>query len=126
MLNFAIVIMIVAGLFGLPAAVCSGVCAGVTSAAPVDPQYGTGASVVKGYTQTFMWISVIASFGSIIAGALTKKLGKVVSGTCALIFSALFASLLLQMNAFGMLSSIMLLIAGVMIFVAPTDQFSGR
>ena len=71
----------------------------------------------------FMWLSLLAAFGSIIVGALIKKLGKMVSGIAALLFCGIFGVLILQMNIFGILSSLMLLIAAIMIFVAPAEQY---
>jgi hypothetical protein len=121
MLNFAMVLMILAGLFGLPAAACSSACAGIGAAAGAanDPSAAGGQAIMEG----LMWLSILASIGSIIVGALIKKLGKMVSGIAALLFCGIFAILILQMNIFGILSSLMLLIAAVMIFVAPTEQF---
>ena len=121
MLNFAMVMMILAGILGLPATACSGACAGMGAATGVhnNPNAAGGQAIMEG----LMWLAVIASIGSIIVGALIKKLGKVVSGIAALLFSGIFVLLLVQMNIFGILSSLMLLIAAVTIFVAPQDQF---
>jgi len=121
MLNFAMVMMILAGIFGLPAAACSGACAGIGAAAGAssDPNAAGGQAIMEG----FMWLSLLAAFGSIIVGALIKKLGKMVSGIAALLFCGIFGVLILQMNIFGILSSLMLLIAAIMIFVAPAEQY---
>jgi len=121
MLNFAMVLMILAGIFGLPAAACSGACAGIGAAAGAsnDPNAAGGQAIME----TLMWLAVIASFGSIIVGALVKKFGKMVSGVSALLFCGIFGMLIIQMNVLGILSSLMLLIAAIMIFVAPPEQF---
>jgi len=119
MLNAAMVFMILAGVFGLPAAMCSGFCSeiGTMSGANVNAPEG------QAIMDFLMYLSIGASLGSIIIGAMVKKLKKVISGIAALIFSGCFALLLIQANVLGLLSSLMLLIAAIMIFVAPADQF---
>ena len=119
MLNFAMVLMILAGIFGLPAVMCSGICSAMETSAIAE----TGRTD-SGIMQFFLYLAAGASLGSIIVGAMVKKLRKVVSGTAALIFALCFASLLFQLNVLGGLSSAMLVVAAIMIFVAPAEQFS--
>lgn len=123
MLNAAMVLMILAGVVGLPAALCSATCAGFTSAAGMrsDPN----AADAQTYLDVLMGLSLVASIGSIIVGALVRRLGKIPSGVAALVFASIFAFLLIQANALGLPSSLMLLLAAIMIFVAPADQFTG-
>lgn len=119
MLNAAMVLMILAGIFGLPAVVCSGACSGMG--------YATGAHKAAAQGQAIIdflyYASLAASLGSIVVGAMVKKLQKMLSGILSLVFAAIFGSLLIQGNMLGLASAVMLLIAGVMIFVAPADQF---
>lgn len=119
MLNAAMVLMILAGIFGLPAVMCSGFCSsmGMVSGANVDAPEG------QAIMNFLMYLSIAASLGSIIVGAMVKKLKKRTSGVAALIFSGCFAILLLQANMLGLVSALMLLVAAIMIFVAPSDQF---
>lgn len=121
MLNGAMVLMILAGIFGLPAAACSTACAGIGAGlgASHDPNAAGGQAIME----TLKTLSLIGSFGSMIVGALIKRLGKIVSGSSALLFAAIFLALLIQANFFGLFSAVMLLVAAVMIFVAPEQQF---
>ena len=121
MLNGAMVLMILAGIFGLPAAACSGACAGMGHAmgAQNDPNAAGGQSIMD----TLMWLAIIASIGSIIVGALIKRVGKAVGGVSALLFSGMFAALLLQANLIALVPAMMLLVAAIMILVAPAEQF---
>ena len=120
MLNAAMVFMILAGLFGLPAVMCSGLCSGMGVATGANVQAPEGQAVMD----FLMYLAIGASLGSIIVGAMVKKLKKATSGIAALIFAACFALLLIQANMLGLLSSVMLLVAAIMIFVAPAEQFS--
>lgn len=121
MLNAAMVLMILAGIFGLPAAACSTACAGIgqMAGAGQDPNAAGGQAIME----TLKWLAIIASIGSIIVGALVRRLGKAVSGVASLLFALLFALLLIQANAVGLPSTLMLLVAAIMIFVAPEEQF---
>jgi hypothetical protein len=120
MLNGAMVLMIIAGILGLPAVACSAACAGIGSfAASHDVNATAGATILE----SLKTLAIIASFGSIIVGALIKKIGKIISGACSLVFALIFVLLLFQANFLGILPSIMLVIAAVMIFVAPEQQF---
>lgn len=123
MLNAAMVLMILAGVFGLPAVLCSATCAGLGAAAGMDsdPDAAAGQSIME----VLMVLSLVASIGSIIIGALVRRLGKMKSGVAALVFAGIFATLLIQANVLGILSSLMLIVAAIMIFVAPADQFTG-
>lgn len=121
MLNFAMVLMILAGLFGLPAVACSGACAGMGAAADASQRADMAGG--QKIMESLMWLALIASIGSIIVGALVKRLGKTVSLVSALIFAGMFASLILQMNILGLMSAGMLVLAAIMIFVAPAQQF---
>ena len=119
MLNMAMVLMILAGIFGLPAVMCSGFCSGIGRMTGANMQAPQGQAIMD----FLMYLSIGASLGSIIVGAMVKKLKKSTSGIAALIFAACFALLLIQANMLGLVSSLMLLVAAVMIFVAPEDQF---
>lgn len=120
MLNAAMVLMILGGIFGLPAVMCSGLCSGVGYMTGADKSAPEGQALID----FLLYSSIAASVGSIIFGALVKKLKKVVSGSASLTFAGLFGLLLIQGNMLGMLSSLMLLAAGIMIFVAPAEQFA--
>jgi hypothetical protein len=113
--------MILAGIFGLPAAACSGACAGMGSAmgAHNDPSAAGGQQIME----TLMWLAIIASIGSIIIGALIKRVGKAVGGVSALLFCGMFSALLLQANLIAIVPAGMLLVAAIMILVAPAEQF---
>jgi hypothetical protein len=121
MLNAAMVLMILAGVLGLPAAACSAACAGVgqMAGAGQNPNMAGGQAIIE----ALKWLSIIASLGSIIVGALVKRLGKMASAGSALVFALVFALLLIQANAAGLPSSLMLLVAAIMIFVTPEQQF---
>lgn len=121
MLNAAMVLMILAGVLGLPAAMCSAACSGMGNMAGAghDPNAAAGQRIVD----ILKWLSIIASIGSIIVGALVRRLGKKASGSAALAFAVIFGLLMIQANLFGIPSSIMLLVAAIMIFVAPEQQF---
>jgi hypothetical protein len=120
MLNVAMVLMILAGIFGLPAAMCSGLCSGMGNMAGADVSAPEGQAIMD----FLMYLAIGASLGSIIVGAMVKKLKKAISGIAALIFAVCFALLLIQANMLGLVSSLMLLVAAIMIFVAPAEQFS--
>lgn len=123
MLKVAMVLTILAGIFGLPAALCSTACAGFGAAAGAhkDPNAAGGQVLMEG----LMWLAVVASVGSIIVGALVPKIGKIPAGILTLLFAGLFLLLLIQLNPFGVPSALMLLIAAVMIFVAPRPEYTG-
>lgn len=133
MLNFAMVLMILAGIFGLPAAacstVCAGACAGMATVAANDPNARDsdkgGAAALAAYGGVFMALAAIASIGSIVIGALVRKIGKVPAAISALAFALLFVLQLLMANPLGIPSAIMLLVAAVMIFVAPQPEYTG-
>ena len=120
MLNAAMVLMILAGIFGLPAVMCSGFCSGLGKATGANVNAPEGQAIMD----FLMYLAIGASLGSIIVGAIVKKLKKATSGIAALIFAVCFALLLIQANMLGLLSSVMLLVAAIMIFVSPADQFS--
>lgn len=119
MLNAAMVLMILAGIFGLPAAMCSGVCSGIGVATGANLQNPDGQAAMD----FFMYLAMGASFGSIIMGAMVKMLKKAISGIFSLIFACSYVFLIVQGNMLGLASSVMLLIAAIMIFIAPAEQF---
>jgi hypothetical protein len=119
MLNAAMVFMILAGLFGLPAVMCSGLCSGMGVATGANVQAPEGQAVMD----FLMYLSIGASLGSIIMGAMVKKLKKAMSGTACFVFALAFCALMLQGNMLGLVSALMLVISGIMIFVAPAEQF---
>jgi hypothetical protein len=115
MLNAAMVMMILAGLFGLPAVLCSAVWAGIAAS--------DGSGEPAPLMSAMLTVSLVASVGSIVVGALVKRLGKVKSGVAAIVLALMFGSLVLGLNPLGWLSGTLLFIAAVMIFVAPQEQF---
>ncbi len=115
MLNAAMVLMILAGLFGLPAVLCSAAWLGVAST--------DGSGEPAPLLEAMFTVSLIASLGSIIVGALVKRLGKFKSMVAAIVFGIMFGLLVLGMNPLGWLPGTLLFIAAVMIFVAPEEQF---
>lgn len=119
MLNAAMVLMILAGILGLPAIMCSGFCAGLGLMTGADKGAPEGQAIMN----FLFYMSVIASIGSIIMGALVKKNKKLTSGIACFVFAGIFVLLLIQGNIMGLVSSLMLIVAGVMIFVAPPEQF---
>ena len=123
MLNVAMVLMILAGVFGLPAAACSSACAGLGAAAGAhkDPGAAGGQAIME----SLMWLAILASIGSIVIGAMVRKMGKVPAGITSLAFALIFVLLLIQANPLGLPSAFMLLIAAVMIFVAPRPEYTG-
>ncbi len=122
MLNFAMVLMILAGVFGLPAVFCSGACSGMGHVAE-EAAKAQGESGSAAIFHLFFYLAIVASIGSIVMGALVKRLKKGLSGALCFIFCAIFVALLLQLNFWGLPSAFMLLISGIMIFVAPAEQF---
>lgn len=120
MLRAAMVLMILAGFFGLPSVMCSGCWSEIGRATGVAQFDKEGQALVD----FLYYLSIIASIGSIITGALVARLKKLISGLLCFIFAICFALLLIQGNFFGLFSSILLIISGVMIFVAPSEQFS--
>jgi hypothetical protein len=119
MLNAAMVLMILAGIFGLPAVACSAACAALGTVSGADQSAAEGQAIMEALKTAGM----IASAGSILVGALVKRLGRAVSGVAALLFALIFGALILQANVLGLVSSGMLLVAAVMIFVTPEQQF---
>ena len=111
------VLMICGGIFALPAVMCSGMCSGIGSLAAESGAQG------QGIWDVFLYLAIGSSLGSIIVGAMVKKLKKATSGIAAFIFAVCFTGLLLQGNMMGLVSAIMLVVAGIMIFVAPAEQF---
>jgi hypothetical protein len=122
MLNAAMVFMILGGILGLPAVLCSAACTGFTGAATKGMADAQAGQTVMEVITALGWI---ACAGSIILGALVKQAGKIVSGVGALCFAIFFAILLVQGNPLGILSTLLLLVAAIMIFVAPENQFRG-
>jgi hypothetical protein len=120
MLNAAMVFMILGGVFGLPAVLSSGLCSGAGYMTGADKGAPQGQAIMD----FLFYSSLAASIGSIFVGAMVKKLKKIASGVASLIFACMFSLLLIQGNMLGLLSALMLLSAGVMIFVAPADQFA--
>ncbi len=119
MLNAAMVLMILAGIMGLPAVMCSGFCSGIGHVTGADQGAPEGQAIMN----ALLYLSLAASLGSIIIGAMVKKIKKVTSGIACLAFAFIFALLLIQGNMFGLVSALMLIVAGIMIFVAPAEQF---
>jgi hypothetical protein len=115
MLNAAMVMMILAGLFGLPAVLCSAAWYGIS--------HSDGSGEPAPLMSTMLFVSTVASIGSIIAGSLVKRLGKIKAGVSAIVLALMFSSLVLGLNPLGWLSGTLLFIAAVMIFVAPQEQF---
>jgi hypothetical protein len=120
MLNGAMVLMILAGIFGLPAAMCSGMCSSIGTASGANINAPEGQAIMD----VLMYLSIAASLGSIVIGAMVKKFKKMISACACIAFAIIFAILLIQGNMLGLVSSVMLLIAGVMIFIAPQEQFA--
>ena len=121
MLSFARVLMILAGVFGLPALACSAFCSTVETAVRLDqPQED-----LPPLMTALFWVAFVASIGSIAVGAKAHRLGKTRSGLLCLLFAAVYTSLLLQANFLGLVSAGMLLVAAIMTFVAPDEQFRG-
>lgn len=126
MLNVAMVLMILAGICGLPAAACSTACAGLMAGVASDPHTKSGdAAGLVAFGGVFMGLAVIASIGSIVTGALVRKIGKIPAGITALVLALIFAALLLQANPLGIPSALMLVVAAIMIFVAPRPEYTG-
>lgn len=120
MLNAAMVLMILAGIFGFPAVMCSAVCAGASA----DLAEAAGEkNPAQGALNLLAWGSIVASAGSIVVGVKVKRLRRATSVISCFLFAGLFALLLLQLNWLGLGSAILLVIAGVMIAVAPANQF---
>lgn len=121
MLNAAMVLMILAGLLGLPAVACSGFCSGIGHAAGAaqDPNASGGQAIMD----FLLYAAGAAAIGSIVIGAMVKHVKKATAAISAFLFAGIFALLLIQLNFLGLFSSIMLVIAGVMICVAPAAQF---
>jgi hypothetical protein len=115
MLNAAMAMMIVAGLFGLPAILCSAAWVGVSAT--------DGSGDPSPLMETMLSVSVIASIGSIVVGELVKRLGRLISGVAALIPGSMFGLLVLGLNPLGWLPGTLRFIAAVMIFVAREEQF---
>ncbi len=84
-----------------------------------DPSAAGGQQIME----TLMWLAIIASIGSIIIGALIKRVGKAVGGVSALLFCGMFSALLIQANLIAIVPAGMLLVAAIMILVAPAEQF---
>ena len=118
MLNFARVLMILAGVFGLPAVACSGACSAVLH----DTQASSGG---KTFYDVLLLASLVASVGAIFVGAKAATFGKAKAGLSCLLFAAVYLSLLLQLNMLGLGSAFLLLLAAIMVFVSPDEQFRG-
>ena len=67
------------------------------------------------------WQKVNESYG--FTHKSLKKLKKAMSGTACFFFALAFCALMLQGNMLGLVSALMLVISGIMIFVAPAEQF---
>lgn len=120
MLSAAMVLMILAGIIGFPAVMCSGTCAGISNLAQ-----GPDVKEAQAAMEILFWLALAASIGSIIVGALVRRLKKLTSGILCFVFAGIFALLIIQLNFLGLAPSLLLLISGIMIFVAPADQFTG-
>ena len=119
MVRTAKVFMILAGLIGLPAAACS------STREEIENVSANDAPASQAITRSLKWLTMIASIGSLLVGSLARPLGRVPSGVAALLFAGTFLAMLIQGNALGLAPSILLLIAAVLIFVAPKQQFWG-
>ena len=118
MLSAAMVFMILAGILGVPAVLCSAACGGLGRVTGANITAAQGQAIVDFLT----YLALAASLGSIIIGALARKLKKAVSGSAAFIFCICFALQVVIGNTLGLVSSGMLLIASLMILVAPKGQ----
>ena len=116
MLSAARVLMILAGILGLPSVACSAVCSSVLNASQAE-QGGKDAYTI------LLYVSALASVGAVVVGATARRLGKVKSGVLCLVFACCYAGLVLQLNVLGVTSAVLLLIAAVMTFVASEQQF---
>jgi hypothetical protein len=118
------VLMIMAGCLGLPAVLCGFLISGMVGyVAQNDLNAASESDVV--FMCVLVPLSLIASIGSIVVGALLERVGKVAGGIVALVFSIVFAGLLLQMNLCGIVPSLMLLLAAILVFVASSDKRTG-
>ncbi len=121
MLSFARVLVILAGIFGLPAVGCSAACSGLGYAAGAhqDPQAREGQAIMN----FILYIAIAASIGSILVGAKAPRWGRTASGILSLVFAAIFCVPLIQLNFLGLGSALMLLVGAIMFFVAPVEQY---
>jgi hypothetical protein len=84
---------------------------------------GPNDAAAVSFFETLKWLVIIAALGSIIVGAIVKRVGKKIAGVSALLFACIFATQMFYFTPIAILPALMLLIAGVMIFVAPAEQF---
>ena len=119
MINAARVLAILAGCLGMPAVACSGCWSELGDAYARD----TGDQSIASLYSLLETAALLASLGAIAVGSGLRRFGKTTSGAALLAFSGIFAFLVVQMNFFGLVSSLMLLVAAVMVFVAPAEEF---
>ena len=113
MINAARVMMILAGLFALPAVGC-GSCMYEVSRETGD----TGSTQFYGLLTN---LAALAAAASIAAGAFARNFRRVLTCTICLGSTIIFG--LMWYLPFGLVSSLLSLVAGVIVFVAPSSKF---
>lgn len=100
------VVGLIGGIMGLPAAVCSGACAAGFSSVVEENQ-----AVVNTVGNAYMTIGLIAAVIAIIFSCLTKKT-PYVAGAMLLVSAVLFGITLITFNVLSLIALILVLIAG--------------
>lgn len=109
---------IIGGVVGLPAAICSGMCAaGISAAGDASSQSATDAGMV------FMWLSIIAALLGFISSFLYRKSPKLWGGV--MILAALLSGItLITFNILSLIVCILFLIGGVLSMIQPSPSKS--
>lgn len=108
--NVPMVLGIIGGVLGIPAAVCSGACAaGLSSMATTTEQASSTGSF-------YMIMGLIAAILGIIFGILAKK-SPILSGVMLLVATVLSGITLITFNVMTLVVVILLLLAAIFAFV---------
>jgi hypothetical protein len=102
--------MILAGVFGLPAVVCSSALVSLGHASGTDVRAPEGQTIM----QILWWFALIASIGSVYIGVRAPRIRRATIVVSCLVFAGMFGLLVLQLNFLGNLPALLLLVGGIM------------
>lgn len=111
------VLGIIGGVLGLPAAVCSGACAaGITAAAD-----GSASASSTDTGMVFMWLGIVAAVLGFVSSFLYRKSPKL-WGAIMILAAVISGITLLTFNILSLIVCILFLIGGVLAMVQPNPS----
>ena len=118
--NIPMIMGIIGGVLGVPAAYCSGACAACIGA--VDEAQG-GGSTADELGSTYLWMGIIGAALGLIGGLLGKKL-PMPAGIIMIIATFLSGFTLIAGNMLALIVAILFLLGGIFCFTQKKEEVS--